>query len=96
MKKFVALVAFAILVSLVASCASTLPVAATSNPVGSKVGVASTTVLFYMFCLDNSGNTGVQKAAEKGGIKKISTVDIKTEILFPGVAIKRSCIVTGE
>jgi hypothetical protein len=96
MKKLIALVAFALVIALFASCASTTPVAATSNPVGSKVGVASTTILFYMFCLDNGGNTGVQKAAEKGGIKKISTVDLKMEILFPGIAMKRSCIVTGE
>lgn len=96
MKKIAVFIAIAFSVSLMASCVSTKPIAATSNTVGSKVGVSSTTVILGMFCFGNSGNTGVQKAAERGGIKKISTVDIKTEILFPFIAEKRSCVVTGE
>ncbi len=74
---------------LVTSC-MTVPVAATSNPVGSKVGeavcVAPLNIPF--------GGGGIQSAAKNGGISKVSTVDLKVQqyIIF---AIYTT-IVTGE
>ncbi len=95
MKKMIALVALVLVASLFASCVVTTPLCATSNPIGAKVGVA--TVTFVMgFAIDNGGNMGIQKAAEKGGIKKISTVDQKVEIVIPQLVTKVSTIVTGD
>lgn len=79
--------------ALVSSCALTLPVDATSNAVGNKVGTATATgflsVLFF------NQDASIQQAAKNGGITKISTVDIKhTSIL--GLVVTYETIVTGE
>ena len=81
------------LVALMTSCALTLPVNATSNPVGSKVGTAKATgYLGYIFF---DGDASIRTAAKNGGITKISTVDIKqTNVL--NLIITWECIVTGE
>lgn len=81
------------LVTIMSSCALTLPVNATSNPIGSKVGTATATgflgVLFF------NADASIRTAAKKGGITRISTVDIKqTNIL--GLIITFETIVTGE
>jgi hypothetical protein len=74
-------------------CALTLPVTATSNPVGMKVGTSKATG--YLGFLFFGQDAGVQRAAKNGGITKISTVDIKqTNIL--GLVIMYETIVTGE
>ena len=78
---------------LLSACALTLPVGATSNPVGSKVGTATATgflqVLFF------NADASIQTAAKNGGITKISTVDLKqTSIL--GLIVTFETIVTGE
>ncbi|HLF35574.1 MAG TPA: TRL-like family protein [Cyclobacteriaceae bacterium] len=87
---------FAILLSVVAlmsSCALTLPVNATSNPVGSKVGMAKATG--YLQVLFFNQDASIRTAAKNGGITKISTVDIKqTSIL--GLVVTFETIVTGE
>ena len=73
----------AALATALTSCSLTLPAAATSNPVGRKVGTATAT------------DASIQKAAQNGGITKISTVDIKqTSIL--GIVVSYETIVTGE
>ena len=86
------LVLFA-LVAFMSSCALTLPVTATSNPVGSKVGVAKATGYFGILFFDQDAS--IQAAAKNGGITKISTVDLKqTSVL--GVVVTYEAIVTGE
>ena len=69
--------------TLAMSCASpapslidmrTYPVAATGNPVGSKTGEATSTVILALY---GSGDSGIAAAAKAGGITKISTVDFK-------------------
>jgi hypothetical protein len=87
------IVAIFSVVALLSSCSLTLPVNATSNPVGSKVGTATATgflgVLFF------GADASIQTAAKKGGITKISTVDIKhTNVL--GLIVTYQTIVTGE
>lgn len=78
---------------LFTSCATTVPVCATSNEVGSKVGEATGTYLFGVMPLGNI-DVSIKKAAENGGITKISTVDQKTASgLF---TTKITTIVTGE
>ncbi len=53
-------------------CASTGPITATSNPVGSKKGTACSKRVFGVpLSLDRS----IYKAARNGGVSKISTVD---------------------
>ncbi len=75
------------------SCSLTLPVNATSNKVGSKVGTAKATG--YLGVLFFGQDASIQTAAKNGGIKKISTVDIKQNNLF-GLVVSYETIVTGE
>lgn len=83
----------AITAAYLSSCALTVPVAATSNPVGSKVGTSSGMGLLQIIRL--SPDSGIQQAAKNGGITKISTVDFKvTDIL--GLYQTYTCTITGE
>lgn len=84
-----------------ASCSTTVPVAATNNPIGSKEGTSTTNCVFGMAGpgLLSSGivtnkKYSIADAAKQGGISKIATVDIKTTsyIFFT----KATIIVTGE
>ena len=74
-------------------CALTLPVTATSNPVGAKVGTAKATGFLGVLFFDEDAS--IQTAAKNGGITQISTVDIKhTNVL--GIVVTYETIVTGE
>ncbi|MEZ4721826.1 MAG: TRL-like family protein [Flavobacteriales bacterium] len=74
------------------SCSITQPVAATSNPIGTKVGRSGgTCILGVCLNVDASALT----AAQNGGITKISTIDYRTSSIL-GVVQKHECIVTGE
>ena len=71
---------------------ATMPVAATSNPIGKKVGTSSATnVLGIVF----TGDAGVNKAAKDGGIKKISHVDQNSKSVL-GLFTTYKTIVYGE
>lgn len=87
---------FVIMVALAAgmsSCALTLPVNATSNPVGNKVGTAKATGYLGVLFFDQDAS--IRAAAKNGGITRISTVDIKnTNIL--NLIVTYETIVTGE
>jgi len=90
MKTFFALIA---VVAMMSSCSLTLPVNATSNTVGNKVGTAKATG--YLGVLFFNADASIQTAAKNGGITKISTVDIKqTSILY--LIVTYETIVTGE
>lgn len=87
---------FAILLSVVAmmsSCALTLPVNATSNPIGNKVGTAVATGYLGILFFDEDAS--IRTAAKNGGITKISTVDIKQTSLL-NIVVTYETIVTGE
>ena len=56
-----------------ASCSTTTPVTATSNPVGNKCGIAKTVTVLSIF--GGSADCGINKAAKNGGITRISHVD---------------------
>jgi len=90
LKVFLSLVA---ITAIISSCSITLPVAATSNPVGSKVGTASATG--YLGILFFGADASIQTAAKKAGITKISTVDIKQTSLL-NIIVTYETIVTGE
>jgi len=78
---------------MMASCSLTLPVAATSNPVGSKVGTSTGTG--YLGILFFGADASIQTAAKNAGITKISTVDIKRSDIL-GLITTYETIVTGE
>lgn len=79
--------------SLLSSCSVTMPVNATSNPMGSKVGRAKATG--YLGFLFFDADASIRTAAKNGGISKISSVDIKyTSIL--NLVVTYETIVTGE
>ena len=93
LKKIKSLFAFIAVVAMMSGCALTLPVTATSNPVGKKVGSATATG--YLSVLFFNQDASIMKAAKNGGITKISTVDIKrTSIL--DLIVTYETIVTGE
>ena len=93
MKKLVTLVIVAASLTTLSSCSITLPVAATSNPIGSKVGMQSADVFFRI--LSFGSDASIRTAARNGGITKISTVDIKTMDVL-GIYQQVTTIVTGE
>lgn len=78
---------------LLSSCSIILPVGATGNAVGSRVGTAKATV--YLHVLAFNQDASIQTAAKNGGISKISTVDLKkTDVL--GIIQTYETIITGE
>lgn len=93
LKKFKTISAMVAVVAMMSSCALTLPVNATSNAIGSKVGKAKATG--YLGFLWIGQDASIQKAAKAGGITKISTVDIKMTNLL-GLIATYTTIVTGE
>ena len=93
MKKIRILLASLVLVAFMTSCSITLPVNATSNAVGSKVGTSKATG--YLGVLFFDADASIRTAAKNGGITKISTVDIKhTNVL--GIIYTYETIVTGN
>ncbi len=79
--------------ALFSSCSITMPVNATSNPVGSKVGRAKGMV--FLHALAFGADASIKTAAKNGGITKISTVDIKYSDVL-GIVQSYETIVTGE
>jgi len=75
------------------SCSCIYPVAATSNPVGSKCGEATAVTFLGVITLD--GDCSINAAAKQGGIKKISHVDQKVTSIL-GVYGTTTTIVYGE
>lgn len=77
---------------LLASCSTTTPIAATSNPVGNKCGEAKTV---RILCFGGSADLGINKAAKKAGITRISHVD-QYSTTFLGIYTKVGVRVYGE
>jgi hypothetical protein len=93
-QKLIVLVALAAFCFTAVGCATvTQPVAATTSPVGSKVGHASGKIWLGMF---GSADAGIQAAAQNGGITKISTVDFTKKLGILGLWVEYEAIVTGE
>jgi hypothetical protein len=78
---------------ILASCSLTHPVAATSNPIGSKRGQATGTCYLSVLCF--GADASIETAAKNGGITKISTVDITTKNIL-GIVVMYTTTVTGE
>lgn len=92
MKKFFFLAASFAALTL-SSCSITLPVAVSSNPIGSKMGEADAQVFFHI--LSFGGDASIMKAAKKGGITRVATVDMKVSDIL-GIVQTYTTIVTGE
>jgi hypothetical protein len=85
--------ALALLVLLLAGCSSlTLPYAVTDNPVGSKIGEVTSSFLFGTLPL--GGDFTLSAAAANGGVTKIATVEVRTDV-NPFIT-KKTLIVTGN
>ena len=93
MRKVKSILAFLAVAVMMSSCALTLPVNATSNAVGNKVGTANATG--YLGILFFNADASIRTAAKNGGITKISTVDIKQTSLL-NLIVTYETIVTGE
>lgn len=90
-KSFLYAVAGASLV--LSSCSITLPVAVSSNPIGTKMGTSSAAV--FLGVLSFGGDASIQTAAKKAGITRVSTVDMKqSNVLF--IFQQFTTMVTGE
>ena len=82
--------------ALVSSCATiSHPVTATTNPVGSKCGVAESTIYLSTWSSNGEGN-GIEQAAKNAGITKISHVDTYRKNILWGLIIKQTTKVYGE
>lgn len=58
-----------------------LPIAATSNPLGDKIGEATDYTYFFIF--GDSSDANILNACKNGGITKIATVDYTmTNLMF--------------
>ena len=82
--------------AMVSSCATiSNPVTATTNPVGSKCGVAKSTIYLGLWSSKGEEN-GIDKAAKEAGITKISHVDSYTKSYCLGLVIEQITKVYGE
>ena len=93
MKKMKIVITLGLVTLFLTGCAITLPVAATSNAVGSKVGTSTATGYFGVLFFD--ADASIRSAAANGGITKISTVDVKVSTLL-NIITSYECIVTGS
>ena len=83
--------------ALVSSCATiSTPVAATSNPVGTKCGVAKSTIYLGGLWSSKGEENGIDKAAKEAGITKISHVDSYQKTYLMGIVIEQITKVYGE
>lgn len=101
MKKLRIIFIICLAIGILESCSTIYPVTATNNPIGSKTGKSTTTILFGAATGANLGtglvlnkDYGVIEAARKASIEKVGTVDIKVTNYY--LFQKAEIIVTGE
>ena len=83
--------------ALVSSCATiSNPIAATSHPLGSKCGVAKSTLYLGGLWSSKGEENGIDKAAKSAGITKISHVDSYVKSYFFGIVEEQITKVYGE
>ena len=93
MRKLKTIFTLLAIVAMMSSCSLTLPVTATSNPVGEKVGSAKATGFLGVLFFD--ADASIRTAAKNGGITEISTVDIKQGNVL-NIIVTYETIVTGK
>lgn len=96
MKKVFKSLALLACCAFISSCVTiSNPVAATSNPLGSKCGESKSTIWFGLW--DSKGkDNGIEKAAEEAGITKISHVDSYSKYILFGLVQQQVTKVYGE
>ena len=95
MKKFLKSIAIVACCAFATSCAViTTPVTATDVPVGTKCGVSES--MTYLGIYTTNPENGINQAAKKAGIKKISHVDSYTTMYLLGIVQKHTVKVYGE
>ncbi len=97
-KNIITLAASAVFaVSMLTSCATINSGAALAEkaPVGQKVGEATSTYILGMWSSKGQENN-IQKAAENGGIQKVTQVEYIDQVVFGGIFIKHTTRVYGE
>ena len=83
--------------ALVSSCATiSNPVTATTNPMGTKCGVAKSSLYLGGLWSSKGAENGIEQAAKNAGITKISHVDSYQKLYFWGLVIKQTTKVYGE
>lgn len=93
MKRFFKLVTTITIVVVLSACTTIdAPYAVTDNPVGSKVGQSSGSLIFGFGDVDASLRT----AASNGGITEISTVDFEIQQVLGFLFVNFTTTVTGE
>ncbi len=95
MKKFLSVATVVLMILAITACTTVLPGMATSNPIGSKVGEASYSMILGIPLPLFSQDIGIQTAAQNGGITKISTIDTKVYTIL-GFYSTITTVVTGE
>lgn len=94
MKKMIAFIDCLLMVTMLVSCATyPIPITATGNELGTKVGRASDNIYFGMF--GDASGANIPAAARNGNITRISTVDVQVSN-FLNIVQKVTCVVTGE
>ena len=94
MKKLMVAAACIFLAVTLMSCATyPIPITATGNPMGPKVGKASDNIYFGFF--GDASDASIPNAARAGNITKISTVDVQVKN-FLNIVQTVTCVVTGE
>ena len=97
MKKSLKALAFVAACALASSCATiSNPVTATTNPFGTKCGVAKSTLYLGGLWSSKGEENGIDKAAKSAGITKISHVDSYTKTYLLGIVIEQYTKVYGE
>lgn len=97
-KQIVTLAASAALAVLtLGSCATINSGAALTEkgPIGSKMGEAKSTIYLGMWSSEGEQNN-IKKAAQNGGISKVSQVEYIDQSIFLGLIIKHTTRVYGE
>ena len=96
MKRTFKAAAAVIACAMVTSCATVSnPVTVTTNPFGTKCGVAESTI--YLGTWSSKGEeNGIDKAAKNAGITKISHVDSYVKSYFFGIVEEQIIKVYGE
>ena len=97
-KTFLTLAASAALAVLtLGSCATINSGAALAEkaPIGPKVGEAQSGIILGLISTKGALNN-IQKAAENGGIKKVTQVEYINQSIFGGLYIKHTTRVYGE
>ena len=97
MKATMKVMATLVACALLSSCITvSRPVAATSNPVGSKCGEEKSTLYLGGIFSSKGEENGIDKAAKAAGITKISHVDSYTKSYLLGIVIEQTTKVYGE